>query len=530
MKTKLPLWLVLSLLPIAAHAGHWQRIKNAPPLPEIIDLINGNADLGPGGAAFPILMTDGSVIIQNAGYFGADGRIFKLTPDVSGSYIDGTWSELATMPYVSFAGAQAVLPDGRVIMEGGEYSNYEFDFLLTNQGAIYDPVADSWTTVTPPPFFTDLYPPRATFAPSPIGDSASIVLPDGTYMLADKMSKQAALLDINTMTWTETGTSTKSDMNDEEGWTLLPDGTVLTTDCYTDYTFGVAPPPYPSNPTNSEIYDPASHQWHSGGSTINSLTDPILSETGAAMLRPDGTVFAFGSRGYTAIYDTHTSRWAAGPRLPISPQGNQYTAQDAPAALLPDGHVLFAVTGGASVGGEYSNPPVAFFEFDGKRLIREPSIPNAGIDGSYSVNLLLLPTGQVLATDSSDDVEIYTPDRAHLIPQQWRPEIETIPHVLTRGNTYTLTGIRLNGMSQASAYGDEGQNATNYPLLRFTKWGFRSSRVTYGRTHDFSSMAVASDSLVSTKFDVPANLPTGLVMVQVVTNGIPSGGVMVWVN
>jgi hypothetical protein len=529
MKTKrLALWIVLALLPVVAHAGTWRRIKNTPPLPEIIDLVNGNADLGPGGAAFPILMTDGSVIIQNAGYFGADGKIFKLTPDSKGNYVKGTWSELATMPYVSYAAAQAVLPDGRVIIEGGEYSNYELDFLLTNQGAIYDPVTDTWTMVTPPAFFTDLYPPRASFAPSPIGDSASIVLPDGTYMLADKMSKQAALLNINTMTWTETGTSTKSDMNDEEGWTLLPDGTVLTTDCYTDYFFGVAPPPYPSDPTNSEIYDPASQQWHSAGSTIKTLTDQVLSETGAAMLRPDGTVFAFGSQGYTAIYDTHTQHWAAGPRLPISPQGHQYTAQDAPAALLPGGNVLFAATGGASVGGNYSNPPVSFFEFDGKRFIPEPTLPNARIDASYSVNLLVLPTGQVLATDSSDDVEIYTPDASVALPQ-WRPEIETIPHVVSRGSTYTLTGIRLNGMSQASVYGDEGQNATNYPLLRFTSWG-RSPRIVYGRTHDFSSMAVASNSLVSMKFDVPSNLPNGLVLVQVVTNGIASSGVMVRVN
>src|SRR6185503_10265952 len=198
---RISLVLLLSLLPAFAHAGTWQRVRHAPPVPEIIDLFNGNTDLGPGGAAFPVLLTDGSVIIQNVGYFGADGRIFKLTPDEHGSYVNGSWSELATMPYVGVAGAQAVLPDGRFIIEGGEYSNYELDFLLTNQGAIYDPVTDSWTSVSPPAFFTDLYPPRATFAPSPIGDSQSVVLADGTFMLADKMSKQAALLDPVHLTW-----------------------------------------------------------------------------------------------------------------------------------------------------------------------------------------------------------------------------------------------------------------------------------------------------------------------------------------
>jgi len=76
------------------------------------------------------------------------------------------------------------------------------------------------------------------FAPHPIGDSQSVVLPNGTFMLADKMSRQAALLDAKNLTWTETGTSSKSDLNDEEGWTLLPNGKVLTVDCYTDFFFG----------------------------------------------------------------------------------------------------------------------------------------------------------------------------------------------------------------------------------------------------------------------------------------------------
>jgi len=524
---RLSIVLILMTLPALAQAGTWQRIKHTPPVPEIIDLINGNADLGPGGAASPILLTDGGVIIQNIGYFGADGKIFKLTPDQNGSYVNGTWTELAIMPYVGVFGAQAVLPDGRVIIEGGEYSNYEFDFLLTNQGAIYDPVTDSWTMVTPPPFFVDLYPPRAVFAPSPIGDSQSVVLADGTFMLADKMSRQAAVLDINSMTWTEVGTATKSDMNDEEGWTLLPNGKVLTMDCYTDVFFGLLSP-YPTDPTHSEIYDPNTGNWTSAGSTVNTLTDPIVSETGAAILRPDGSVFAFGSQGYTSIYHYRAGVWSAGPRLPKSPQGHQYTAQDAPAALLPNGHVLIAVTGGAEPkGGGYAGPPAAFFEFDGSKFIPEPTVPNASIDVSGSFNLLILPTGQILATDSSKDVEIYTPD-SNDYSSTWAPQILSYSRTLTRGLTYSLTGMRLNGMSQGSAFGDEDQNATNYPLLRITNRA--THHVIYARTHDFSSMAVASRVPSTMKFDVPASMETGLSTLEVVTNGIPSQPVAVLVN
>jgi len=522
-------WLVVAAVagaPMLAGAGTWQTLANPPPLPDIVDP-NGVFQYS-GGAGFPLLLTDGGVMVQNIG----DGRIFKLTPDLNGSYVNGTWSELASMPFVSYAAAQAVLADGRVIYEGGEYSDFDFKFLLTNKGAIYDPVANKWTMVSPPSFFVDLYPPRAVFAPHPIGDSQSVVLADGTFMLADKMSRQAALLDLKTMTWTETGTSTKTDLNDEEGWTLLPNGKVLTVDCYTDAFFHLIPS-YPTDPTNSEIYDPQTGQWSSAGSTINTLTDPATAEMGPGVLRPNGTVFAVGSPGNTSIYHVSSGRWSVGPRLPISPQGYQYTAQDAPGVLLPNGNVLFGVSGGAEPpGGGYSGPPLAFFEFDGHTLIPEPTIPNGPFETSSAVNLLPLPTGQILAADGSTDIEIYTPeglnDDDHEHEHEWAPVILSGPRTVHPGKSYELRGIRFNGMSQASMYGDEGQSATNYPLVRITN--LATKHVFYSRTHDHSSMAVASDDVVSTHFDVPANQESGLSNLEVVANGIASEPLIVRVT
>ena len=514
-------------VPFMATAGTWQPLTHQPPVPAIVDPAT-NTVLGPGGASYPLLLTDGSVIVQNnSGYF-ADGKIFKLTPDVNGSYVNGTWSQLASMPYIPGASAQAVLPDGRVIIEGGEFSGVYQNFTLTNQGAIYNPVTNTWTPVAPPAFFVDLYPPRAVFAPHPIGDAASVVLPDGTFMLHDKMSRQAALLNLKTMTWTETGTGSKSDLNDEEGLTLLPNGKVLTLDCYTDFAFGLIPL-YPANPTNSELYDPATGTWVSAGSTVNTLTDPVLFETGPAVLRPDGTVFAVGSQGFTSIYNSFTGQWSAGPRLPLSPLGHQLTVQDGPGALLPNGHVLIAASGGPANpnNGYYSDPPVYLFEFDGSSLIAEPTIPNAAIDFSFSVTMLVLPTGQILEADGTGDVEIYTPaDTTH--NSAWEPVITNAPSVVSPGPAYTIKGIRFNGMSQASAFGDEAQNATNYPLVRITN--LATNHVFYSRTRDHSSMAVASNDRVSTQFDVPDAQELGLSKLEVVANGIPSQPVFVSVK
>jgi hypothetical protein len=406
--------------------------------------------------------------------------------------------------------------------------------LLTNQGAIYDPALDRWTSVKPPEFFVDLYPPRAAFAPHPIGDSASIVLEDRSFMIADKMSRQAALLDAKTLTWKSTGGSSKADLNDEEGWTLLPDGGVLTIDCYTDYIFGLTPK-YPADPTHSEIYDPQSGRWASGGSTLRSLTDPNLFETGPALLRPDLTVFALGSSGNSSIYDVARHAWSLGPTLPKSPQGFQYTAQDGPGALLPNGDVLVAASGGPENGG-YSAPPVAFFRFDGSRFNAEPTIPNAAFDSSGSISLLVLPTGQVLAVDGSLDVEIFTPaadgfadaddDAAAVRP--WSPVVTLVPKVLTPAHTYRIDGVRLNGVSQGSAFGDEVQNATNYPLVRITN--VSTGHVHYSRTHDHTSMSVSWDRESSTYFDVPATQEHGASRLEVVANGVPSRSIAVLVE
>ena len=498
----------------AAASGTWQPINTPPPLASAQDPTTGQIVLP--GANGLLLMTDGSIMIKSS----VDHTVLKLVPDDSGSYINGRWVELAAEPYILGAGSQAVLADGRVLLEGGEFSGFPAAFTLSNLGAIYDPRNDTWQSVDPPAFFTDLYPPRVKFAPHPIGDSASVVLPDGRLLLEDKMSRQSALLDPSTLTWVETGTQTKADMNDEEGLTLLPDGRVLTVDCYTDAYFGLSV--YPADPTRSEIYDPQTETWSDAGSTVNSLTDPASAEVGPAILRPDGTVFAIGSLGYTSIYDTSTHSWRVGPRLPVSSLGFQFTVKDGPAALLPNGNVLFAATGGPPDTAAFDGPPTQFFEFDGSHISAVANPQGYDQVASAGFFLLVLPTGQIMA-QTGTKLSVYTPDDAsHNLA--WEPSITHAPSTIWPGGTFKLLGTQFNGMSQGSAYGDENQTATNYPLVRITD---DYGDVSYLRTHDHSSMAVANPAEVSTRFDVPIWLAPGSYHLQVVANGIASQPVTV---
>jgi hypothetical protein len=76
-----------------------------------------------------------------------------------------------------------VLPDGGVVVEGGEYNcaSGSCNAVWTNQGAIYDPLKNTWTPVQPPKGWTT------------IGDAQSVILPNGTYMQANCCTKQQAL-------------------------------------------------------------------------------------------------------------------------------------------------------------------------------------------------------------------------------------------------------------------------------------------------------------------------------------------------
>src|SRR2546429_7481974 len=128
---------VLKATPALAPGSPWQLLTNQPP---VLDPF----DCGPGN---PILLTDGTVMLADNGC----QDWWKLTPDEFGSYVNGTWTQLASLPddYSPLYHSSAVLPDGRVIIEGGEY-NFLI-FALTDKGAIYDPLADIWTPVAPPP-------------------------------------------------------------------------------------------------------------------------------------------------------------------------------------------------------------------------------------------------------------------------------------------------------------------------------------------------------------------------------------------
>jgi Kelch motif len=487
-------FLALGILPGGAQAGTWQRIGGA---------------YAPFYPSTALQLTDGRVIAQDSANYK---DWWVLSPDAQGSYAKGTWTQVKSLPvigktqYAPLYYGSAVLLDGKLVIVGGEDNGGKQ--VDTNLGAIYDPQANTWTSIPPPNGG------RYPWSVGDVGDVETVVLPDGTLLIANTQSPEVARFNEAKLTWNILPGPNKSDGGDEEGWTLLPDGSVLTVDTFVFGLMGHL----------SELY--FNGGWYSAGDTkvrleggVDPKTGKDANEMGPQVLRPNGSVVAFGASGHTATYwrsgnPTQAGTWEPGPDFPIV-GGVQLNSADGPAAILPDGTIL--VAGGPG----YTKKPATFYEYDGTKFTPEPSTLNSKNTSTFSGRMLVLPTGQILYTDGSNDAEIYTATGTSTA--SWAPTITSFPSKITNKTAYSITGTQFNGLTQGAAYGDDAQMATNFPLVRVTS----GKNVYYCRTYGHSTMAVATEKEpVSTHF-VCTNIPKGAATLQVVANGIPSAAVKV---
>jgi len=464
-------------------AGTWKALAHQPPFrPDTM-----------------LLLTDGTVMCQEYAGIGW----WKLTPDPTGDYVNGTWSRLAPMHDARLFYASAVLADGRVFVAGGEYSSAGGD---TPNAEIYHPLHDGWLQIASPAGWTE------------VGDAPCCVLADGRVLLGSIQNRQTAILDPVGLSWT--AAALKDDSSSEESWVLLAGGSVLTAEC--------------TNHPNAEKYLPDSDAWVGAGVLPVDLVEASSLEIGPGVLLPDGRALFLGATPHTALYTppappapSDPGSWAAGPDFPPGDKGETLGAKDAPACLLPNGRVLCAAGPVDGIAADYLSPTY-FFEHDGSAFAKAPP-PGNVVGAPFQGRMMLLPTGQVLFSGGTPEIYVYDPDGQP--DKAWAPTITVVPPVISPQGTYRLIGTQLNGRSQAVAYGDDVSSATNYPLVRLS---FKASgKVRYCRTfnhtvkdkdgNEIASMGVATGATpVSTWFTVPADIETGAADLVVVANGIPS--------
>lgn len=472
----------------SAQVGTWTPLTNQAPDPN-----NG----------VMILMTDGTVICHttNGGSLG-DGTIFdRLTPDSTGSYVNGTWSTINPMITERYSFSSAVLKDGRIYAAGGEYGT---DGTQNGwHGEVYNPVTNVWTAAT--------------------GANSTNVMSDGNCKLIDNGNIIQALVDVPNPVHTvvynpttnayTTGISTRQGQN-ESMWLKLPDNSILFVD---------------EQLTSSERYIPSLNQWVADGTVPVSLYDPWGAECGPAWMLPDGRAFFIGGTSTSAYYTpsgtNSAGSWVSGPAPP-----NGYGMPDAPGAMMPNGKILFACSPQPTQATEFATP-TKFYEFNylggtngTYTAVAAPSTASVNAI-SQQYNMLVLPNGQVLLgmdqDNSSNQYYVYTPVGAPIAAG--KPTITGVKRLTC--DTYMATGHGFNGISEGSAFGDENQNDSNYPLFRFTQSG--SNKVYYARSYNWNSTGVQRGNKLDTAyFQLPATMTNGAYYLRAVANGIPSDSIV----
>jgi hypothetical protein len=456
-------------------SGTWSKVST--PLPTA-------------GAQLMLLLTDGSIMVHG-GAHGVSPIWEKLTP-VNGSYINGTWSSLASMNVGRLYFASNVLTSGNVFLVGGEYAT---DASFSRSGEVYDPVADSWT-MTP------------NFPDSRFGDDPSELLPDGTVLTGDLGNSNTYIYNPTTNTWTRTGSKLRGDRSDEETWVTLPDHSILSYDVFASLSSGSG---------SAQRYIPSTGQWVDAGTLPFLLNESDEGdELGPGLVLPDGRVWMTGANGSTAFYTPSTNKWSAGPSIP-----GGLVASDDPAAMMPNGHVLIAVSP-EEVSDDFLGPTTVY-EFDpvaGTYTNVTPSVSGFSTGGNaFIANMLVLPTGQIAFSNESTTIAIYTPFGSPAASQ--KPTITSIANI--SGNTFLLGGLQLNGTSEGANYGDDNGMAENYPIIKLVD---TSNHTLFARSTNWSLTGVPIATPETVQFTLPTGSSPSVYLVTSIANGIPSPTVL----
>jgi hypothetical protein len=230
----------------------------------------------------------------------------------------------ATMTALRAAHAATLLPNGKVLLTGGQIDNNNGDGSVTAE--LYDPVANSFATLT------------ATLT-TPRGGHTSTLLPNGRVLITGGFNNSATalntaeLFDPVTQAFTPL-VATMTSPRENHTATLLPNGKVLLAG---GNSAGVTI-------NSAELYDPVANSFTALVPTLNSVR-----AVHTATLLPSGRVLMAGggillSSGSITVFNTAEL---------YDPVANSFTLLATPlttprvglaASLLPNGQVL--LTGG----------------------------------------------------------------------------------------------------------------------------------------------------------------------------------------
>jgi hypothetical protein len=360
---------------------------------------------------------------HHAGLLAAIGglaTVLALSPTLAQAAGVGSWTPTNDPGELRELAAAAKLPDGRVLIAGGE--GYQGVLTLAE---LFDPTTNTYTTVAP------LHRPRDQATATTLLNGKVLVVGGTAQNVQAVPLASAELYDPATNTWTYTGPMAQARFGQQAA--LLQDGRVL--------IMGGTPDAQ-NQLQECEIFDPKTNRFTVTGSmavgrrysnAVTLLTGNVLEagdDAGAEVynvstgtwsatqaqvasifamplaLLPDGTVLAAPSvvpnyRGAGQTYDPATNAWTAtGPSL-----GRYYAG----VATLKDGSVLIA--GGCTYSCSQQSVATAVRYIPSKRLFVNVASMNEGRENQEAV---MLNDGRVLmqngfASPGPAYSEVYTP-------------------------------------------------------------------------------------------------------------------------
>ena len=427
-----------------------------------------------------MLLTDGTVIFLGQ-------PCSRLTPDIHGSYVNGTWSTLAPMHDSRTYYSSQVLRDGRVFVCGGEYGTG------ATKAEIYQPTNNTWTQAATPP--------------DTVIDNISETLPDGN-ILEGFPGSDSRTYDMTSNLWS--AKINIFDGQDEASWVKLQDGSIVTID-----PFG----------TNTERFIPSLNQW-----VVDSPVPAAMygwgGELGNGLLLPTGQAIFFGGTGTNAVYTPWTTNYSgvytpagatnAGTWTLVASTPNYNAPIDAPAAMMVNGKILCCMTttnngfGSTSMFYEYDYVANAFTAING------PEGGSIANQIAYGTEMLDLPDGTVLVSGAGSGLYVYQPSGAQLT--NGMPTI--ISATTNLDGSFHLTGTLFNGISEGAGYGDDWQMNSDYPVARMTN---SSGNVLYCRAYNWSTCnLMTGTNVVTTEMTLPAGMLAGTYPLVITANGISS--------
>lgn len=137
----------------------------------------------------------------------------------------------------------------------------------------------------------------------------------------------------------------------------------------------------------------------------------------------------------------------------------------------------------------------------------------------FHIGFLVLPTVQILQADTTGKVRIYVPSGTAA-----KPVVTSVPKTLARGRSYKVARQQLAGIASGSAYGDDQQSDTKFPLVRMVN--NKTQHVFYARISGFSSRGPKPKAASTASFLVrtAGKIETGSSSLFVVANGFQREG------